>query len=324
MALTLIQGGEEILADRAISDLIAQAAGATVTQLDGELIDLGAITDALAPSLFGDARVVVIRQLQDLASELQDEVSGYLENPDEQVHLVLWHKGGVKGKALLEKIKKSKPTLIAVEALKKDGDKSDFVRAEFARLGRKIDADAISAIVSALGSDMRELSGVCSQLAADTAAGKTIAASDVEKFQQGRIETSGFDVADAVLDGKTDQALITLRRALETGVDPVLIITALASSMRTLAKVSGASRGVKSFELASSLGLPPWQIDKARRQLAHQTPASLARATMLLAQADADIKGAASDPIYALERTVISISRGLSRSLEVKQAKERV
>ena len=109
MALTLIQGGEEILADRAISDLIAQAAGATVTQLDGELIDLGAITDALAPSLFGDARVVVIRQLQDLASELQDEVSGYLENPDEQVHLVLWHKGGVKGKALLEKIKKSKP-----------------------------------------------------------------------------------------------------------------------------------------------------------------------------------------------------------------------
>ena len=43
-----------------------------------------------------------------------------------------------------------------------------------------------------------------------------------------------------------------------------------------------------------------------------------------LAQADADIKGAASDPIYALERTVISISRGLSRSREVKQAKERV
>jgi len=104
--------------------------------------------------------------------------------------------------------------------------------------------------------------------------------------------------------------LITLRRALETGVDPVLIITALANSVRTLAKVSGASRGVKSFELASTLGLPPWQIDKARRQLANQTPASLAKAVGTLAQADAEIKGAAGDPLYALERAVISLARG--------------
>ena len=298
MALTLIQGGEEILADRAIAHILSNSAGATVTTLDGDAIDLGAITDALAPSLFGDDRIVVIRGIQDLESE------------DEQVHLVLWHKGGVKGKALLERIKKAKPSLIAVESLNKDGDKSEFVRSEFSRLGRKIDGDAIAAIVDALGSDMRELAGVCSQLAADTQSGKSITVSDVEKFQQGRIETSGFDVADAVLEGKTDQALITLRRALETGVDPVLIITALAGSIRTLAKVSGAARGVKSFELAGSLGLPPWQIDKARRQLAHQSPASLARAVTTLAQADADIKGAAADPIYALERMVITLSRG--------------
>ena len=310
MALTLIQGGEEILANRAIAHILSNSAGATVTTLDGDAIDLGAITDALAPSLFGDDRIVVIRGIQDLASELQDEISSYLESEDEQVHLVLWHKGGVKGKALLERIKKAKPSLIAVESLKKDGDKSEFVRSEFSRLGRKIDGDAIAAIVDALGSDMRELAGVCSQLAADTQSGKSITVSDVEKFQQGRIETSGFDVADAVLEGKTDQALITLRRALETGVDPVLIITALAGSIRTLAKVSGAARGVKSFELAGSLGLPPWQIDKARRQLAHQSPASLARAVTTLAQADADIKGAAADPIYALERMVITLSRG--------------
>ncbi len=135
----------------------------------------------------------------------------------------------------------------------------------------------------------------------------------MEKFQQGRIETSGYDVADATLDGKTDQALIALRQALQTGVDPVLIITALSGSIRTLAKVSGANRGAKSFELASSLGLPPWQIDKARRQLGGWTPSTLAGAVVALAQADADIKGAASDPIYALERTVIAISRARNK-----------
>jgi DNA polymerase III subunit delta len=313
MALTLIQGGEEILADRAISAVISQAAGASVLQLDGETIELGLITDSLAPSLFGEQRVIVIRHIQELASDAQEEITSFLDNPDEQVHLVLWHKGGVKGKALLERIKKEKPHLVAAEVLKKDGDKNEFVKSEFARLGRTITADAIAAIVSALGSDMRELSGVCSQLASDTPAGKKIEVVDVEKFQQGRIETTGFDVADAVLEGKTDFALITLRRALETGVDPVLIVTALSSSLRTLAKVAGAPRGVKSFELASSLALPPWQIDKARRQLALQSPSSLARAVVLLAQTDADIKGAASDPIFALERAVIEICRGSAR-----------
>jgi len=171
----------------------------------------------------------------------------------------------------------------------------------------------VQALVDALGSDLRELSGAASQLAADVAAGKTIDVADIEKFHQGRVETTGYDVADATLDGKTDLALITLRQALETGVDPVLIISALASSMRTLAKVSGASRGVKAFDLASSLGLPPWQIDKARRQLQGWTPTTLSAAVVKLAQADADIKGASAEPLYALERCILDIALAKSR-----------
>lgn len=314
MGITLIQGGEELLADRAISEAIAAGIGATVTQLSADNLELGQITDALAPSLFGDARIIVIKEIQDLASDLSEEVMSFLDNPDDGVSLVLWHKGGVKGKALLERIKKTKPLLITVEALKKESDKVDFVRSEFARLGRTIDSDAAQGIVDALGSDMRELSGVCSQLASDVTPGSPISSEDVAKFQRGRVETTGYDVADAVLEGKTDLALVTLRQALDTGVDPVMIISAIAGSLRTLAKVSGANRGSKSFELASSLGLPPWQIDKARRQLSGWSPASLAGAVVALSQADADIKGAASDPIYALERSVIAISRSRGHS----------
>ena len=314
VGITLIQGGEELLADRAISEAIAASIDATVTQLSADTLELGQITDALAPSLFGDARIIVIKEIQDLASDLNEEIISYLDNPDEGVTLVLWHKGGVKGKALLERIKKSKPHLITVEPLKKESDKVEFVRSEFARLGRTIDSGAVQAIVDALGSDMRELSGVCSQLASDVTPGTPINVEHVAKFQRGRVETTGFDVADAVLEGKTDLALVTLRQALDTGVDPVMIISAIAGSLRTLAKVSGANRGSKSFELAASLGLPPWQIDKARRQLAGWSPASLAGAVVALSQADADIKGAASDPIYALERSVIAISRSRGHS----------
>ena len=312
MGITLIQGGESVLADRAIASLLVKNPQATVTQLECSEIELGAITDALAPSIFGEDRILVLREIQELAQDLQDEVTEFLSNPDPSVELVLWHKGGVKGKALLDKIKKLKPEVIAVDAIKKDGEKAQFVNDEFARAGRKATVDAVQALVDALGSDLRELSGAASQLASDVASGKTIDVADVEKFQQGRVETTGFDVADATLDGKTDLALITLRQALTTGVDPVLITSALASSIRTLAKVSGSNKGVKSFELASSLGLPPWQIDKARRQLQGWTPATLTYAVVTLAEADAQIKGAAADPGYALERAILEIARAKS------------
>ena len=312
VGLTLILGGESILAERAIAGILKSHSGASITTLAASELELGQITDALAPSLFGDARVVVVREIQDLTADTGEEILGYLTNPEAGVELVLWHKGGVKGKALLEKVKKLNPVIVAADTLKKESDKSDFVRSEFIRLGRKISVDAVQALVDSLGSDMRELSGVCSQLAGDVADAKTIDAGEVAKFQQGRVETTGFDVADAAMEGKVDQALITLRQAIATGVDPVLITSALAASIRTLAKVSGAKRGESAFALASSLGLPPWQIEKARRQLAGWTPSTLARAVIAVAHADAQIKGAAADPIYALEKAVLAVS--LARS----------
>jgi DNA polymerase-3 subunit delta len=308
VGLVLIQGAEALLADRAISQIISASPQATITTLTADEVELGTITDSLAPSLFGDVRIVVIKEIQDLTAECTDEVIEYLTNPDESLNLVLWHKGGVKGKALVDKVKKAGAQVIAVEAIKKDSDKAEFVRSEFKRLGRKISTEAVQALIDSLGSDLRELGGACSQLASDVAADKVIDESDVADYQQGRIETTGYDVADAVLDGKTALALISLRNAINTGTDPVLIVSAIAASIRTMAKVSGTSRGLKSFDLASQLGLPPWQIDKARRQLSGWSENALARSVIVLAQADADIKGAAADPAYALERAIITIS----------------
>ena len=308
VGLVLIQGAEGLLADRAISKILATNPAATITTLIADEIEVGTITDSLAPSLFGDARIVVIKEIQDLVADCSDEIIEYLSDPDESLNLVLWHKGGVKGKALVDKVKKAGAEIISAEAIKKDSEKAEFVRGEFKNLGRKISTEAVQALIDSLGSDLRELGGACSQLASDVQDGKLIDEDDVAAYQRGRIETTGYDVADAVLDGKTALALISLRNAINTGTDPVLIVSAIAASIRTMAKVSGASRGLKSYDLASQLGLPPWQIDKARRQLSGWSENALARSVITLAQADADIKGAAADPAYALERAIITIS----------------
>jgi len=312
VGLVLIQGPESLLADRAISQVISKYPNAQISNLHSDELEVGVITDNLAPSLFGDQRVVVIREIQDLAAECTEEIASYLENQDENLVLVLWHKGGVKGKGLVDKVKKLNPQLLSAEAIKKDSEKSDFIRNEFKNLNRKISTEAVQALIDSLGSDLRELGAACSQLASDVELQKIIDAEDVAKYQQGRVESTGFDVADAAVEGKTAEALIALRNALATGTDPVLIVSALASSFRTLAKVSGSSKGSNPYELASSLALAPWQIDKARKQLNGWSENGLVKAVIAIAAVDADIKGAASDPKYALERAIMTVSTAKS------------
>lgn len=308
-AFYLIIGSEGALADRAISKLTSQLKDekCEITNLFAAETIVGDIADALAPSLFSERRALILRDLQDLPEENREEITRYLASPDETLTLIFVHKGGIKGKALLDAIKKVKPEIISCEPLKKDVDKEAFIKELFLDLGRKASHGAVSALIGALGSDMRELRAAVSQIAADAPAG-VIDEVIIDKFHQGRVETSGFDVADATLDGNLSAALIALRSALETGTDPVMITSAIASALRALAKVSGANRGVKSFELAGQLGMAPWQIDKARRQLHRWSPGALADAVGAIAQADAEVKGAASDPIYALEKAITRIA----------------
>lgn len=308
-AFYLIIGSEGALADRAISKLTSQLKDekCEITNLFAAETIVGDIADALAPSLFSERRALILRDLQDLPEENREEITRYLASPDETLTLIFVHKGGIKGKALLDAIKKVKPEIISCEPLKKDVDKEAFIKELFLDLGRKASQGAVSALIGALGSDMRELRAAVSQIAADAPAG-VIDEVIIDKFHQGRVETSGFDVADATLDGNLSAALIALRSALETGTDPVMITSAIASALRALAKVSGANRGVKSFELAGQLGMAPWQIDKARRQLHRWSPGALADAVGAIAQADAEVKGAASDPIYALEKAITRIA----------------
>jgi DNA polymerase-3 subunit delta len=312
----LLLGSEAALSDRALSKLMAElkSESAEITTLFAGDVSVGEISDALSPSLFSERRALILRDLQDLIEDAKPEITRYLDQTDPTLTLVLVHKGGIKGKALLDQIKKVKPEIITCDPLKKESDKEDFVKNLFLDLGRKATPGAISALVNATGTDLRELSASISQLASDTPAGP-IDESHVDKYHQGKIETTGFDVADKVMDGNFAESLITLRHALTTGTDPVMITSAIASSLRGIAKVSGTNRGQKSFELAGELGMAPWQIDKARRQLNGWNANTLTAAVEAIAKCDAQVKGGASDPIYALEQALSRICAARSGQL---------
>src|SRR5690606_26281922 len=183
------------------------------------------------------------------------------------------------------------------------GGRLDCVKGEFKRAGRGISGEAAQALLEAVGNDLRELAAACSQLMFDTQ-DKTITPAAVARYHKGRAEVTGFNVADAAVEGRLGEALEQLRWALSTGVAPVLLVSALAGGLRSIAKVAGAPRNLRGGQLASQLGMPPWKIERVRKQVKGWGPDGLARAMQAVADADEQVKGAGADPAYALEHAV--------------------
>ena len=216
----------------------------------------------------------------------------------------------MRGKKLLDAIRGGLGAGIEIVCadLKKDSEKLDFAASEFASQGRRITGGALRALTSAFAEDLAELAAACQQLLADAA--EEITEETVEKYYSGRVETNAFRVADIAIAGRHGEALILLRHALASGADPVPIVAAFASKLRTMAKLAG-SRG-SSGQLAQQFGLAPWQVDRARRDLQGWDDAGLGHSIKLLAETDAAIKGAGRDPVFALERMIGVVSaRGL-------------
>ncbi|MEV0149251.1 MULTISPECIES: DNA polymerase III subunit delta [unclassified Nonomuraea] len=305
--VTLVVGDEELLAERAVGAVVAAArAGdpaAEVHDLVGSRMGQGELLQLTSPSLFGDRSVVVIRSAQDLPKEVAAEVVAYASHPSGDTVLVLAHPGGAKGKALVDGLKKAKASVVTVVKPTKAGERLDFIRTEFKRAGRSIASDAAQALLDAVGNDLRELAAACNQLMFDTEE-KTVSVAAVARYHKGRAEVTGFNVADSAVEGRLAEALEQLRWALGTGVAPVLLVSALAGGLRSIAKVAGAPRNLRGGQLASHLGMPPWKIDRVKRQLNGWGPQGLSQAIQAVAEADEQVKGGGADPAYALEHAV--------------------
>ena len=310
--VVLLTGPEEYLAGRAMENIRMQrrreAPDTEVIRLDAAAYTAGELILITSPSLFGEAKLVEVGNLAHMSEEFLNDTLVYLKDPAPDTVLVLHHSGGNRGKKLLDAAKAAKAPVVDCQPFKKDAEKVDFVTQEFRAAKRRIDSGAVRALVSAVGSSLSELAAACQQLMND--ASGEITEETVEKYYGGRVEATAFKVADAALAGRAGAALSMLRHALATGVDPVPLVAALAMKVRAVARVADL-RG-SSASLAKDLGMAPWQVDQARRDAQRFSSESLIKAVQVLAEADAQVKGAGRDPVYAVERAVTVIALAAS------------
>lgn len=309
--LVLVSGPEEVCAERAIAGirdyLKAEDPSVEVSDVRADDYAPGTLLAVTSPSLFGEPRLVRVAGVERCSDAFLSEAIAYLAQPQEGATVVLRHTGAsVRGKKLLDAIRSGQGggIEIACPAVKRDADRYDFAAGEFSAARKRIASTALRALVSAFADDLTELAAACQQLIADVPG--DIDDRIVERYYGGRVETSAFTVADMAIAGRYGDALLALRHALASGADPVPLVAAVAMKLRTMARVAGVRES--SSALAARLGMKDWQVDRARRDLVGWSQTTLAMAIQATARADAEVKGASRDPIFALERMITVIA----------------
>ncbi len=309
--IVLVSGPEEVCAERAIAAvrdyLRAEDASLEVSDVRADDYASGTLLAVSSPSLFGEPRLVRVSGGERASDAFLDEALSYLAQPQDGATVVLRHTGAtVRGKKLLDAIRAGVGGGVEVPcpAIKRDSDRFDFAAGEFVAAGKKIAPIALRALVSAFADDLTELAAACQQLIADVPG--DITEMHVERYYGGRVEASAFTVADTAIAGRYGDALIALRHALASGADPVPLVAAIASKLRTMARVAGTRES--SAALAARFGMQDWQVDRARRDLSGWTQDTLGMAIQAAARADAEVKGGSRDPVFSLERLVTVIA----------------
>ena len=302
-SLVIVSGSEHYLASRAISRLRREL---RTLHPDLEIQEVaegdysaGLLFSLASPSLFNDERLVII---YGASEELAADMENYLMEPNPNCAVVVRLPNAVGQNSKFKTRFSKQAVSVSCEELKKDSDKLDFIRGEFASANVAIDPVASKLLLQAFSHDLGELGAACSQLA--SIGKQKISSQDVEDVFGGRVETNAFKIADAAMSGNAAEAIRLFRHGFSTGIDPVALTAALAMRVRQLARLFN-DRGAN----AAALGMAPWQVDKARKELAGWNEQELSELVQLVAKTDADVKGAAREPEYSVEKLLMAMAR---------------
>jgi DNA polymerase-3 subunit delta len=308
--LHLVLGDEDLLVERAVSDILraARASAGTedvpVNRLRAGDVSTHELAELLSPSLFADERVVVLEAAAEAGKDAAALIAAAAADLPPGTMLVVVHSGGGRAKALAGQLRELGAHTHPAAKITKAAERADFVRGEFRALKIKADEDTVVALLESVGSDIRELAAACSQLVADTAG--QVDAAAVRRYHSGKAEVTGFEIADKAVAGDVAGSAEALRWAMSRGVPHVLLADALAEAVHAIARIGPLSGDP--YRLAGELGMPPWRVQKAQKQARRWSRDKVATAIRLVAALNGDVKGAAADPDYVLEVTVRKVA----------------
>jgi len=171
----------------------------------------------------------------------------------------------------------------------------------------KIQPEAVTLLANFIGNHLRLLANEIDKLATYVGPGGIIRIEDVRQLSAHVQEARIFDLTDALAQRNRKQALNIMHDLLADGEPPLKLISTITSQVRSLLMIKELSqKGVRSGQIAATLGMAPFIVEKAMRQVGNFNITQLEGAYRQLMATDAALKRSRLTPEMALDLLVVN------------------
>ena len=305
----LLAGAEALLRDDALAALRGAVLGEgpsdfNFDRLDGDRVSPGALSDSVnALPVMAARRLVVLREPEArrgaagaALSNALAELLPALTAQNETVLVVVAAKVDKRHKWV--KAFRAPAALVACEPPRDLRAAAAFARAEAKRRGIALGGDAAEALAQATGTQLLLLRNEIEKASLLAGPGETVTRAHVMLGVSSVAEEPIWDLTDAVGQGRTADALGVLRKLLDAGAPPPVLLASLATHFRKLLRA-------KSGDVAGH----PFVVRKLKAQSERYRPQRLRACLGFIHDLDEILKGRGGLPgELSLERLVIALS----------------
>lgn len=306
----LLLGEEDLLADQALAELLDRLVPPAERDLNLDVVradeiamtDLITLVDTLP--FFGQRRAVVVKDADLWKAADQERLAAYLERGAPPSALILVA-------ASLDRRRR------LYTAVRKVGEIQEFPRLTIRQLpawinervrkeGRRIDPDAVEALIALVGPGLRQLSLELEKLFAYVESLERITRKDVEAAVSRLSESTIFMMVDAIGARRAGEALRALADILREEAPPYVLFM-VARQFRILMRASILRARKKPIGvIQEALGVPPFVARKIMDQVDNFSPSVFPAIFARLQEADRAIKSA-GHPRLALETLIATL-----------------
>jgi DNA polymerase III subunit delta len=294
--VALLWGDDPFLLREAAREALGDLRG---REVDGAEWEPGATGDLATPSLFGEARGLLVTNAQDLPGDAVAEVGHYAAAPSPDARLVLAFVVGPRAKGPPKKLLDALGKTVEVRRVALDRKELPgwVVRRAKAR-GIPASPQGANALVQTLGEDPAILDQAVEQLATSHQEQGLTPETVTAQFR-GLGDKRIWDLTDAAFGGNLPAAMRTLAALLEAGDEPLAVLGGVASRLRDLIRVRALPPRTPLGEVARQAGLRfDWQARRYVEQAKRYEEEDLAAIHHDLVEADGILKqGGAGDVV---------------------------
>lgn len=293
-AVTLLWGEDDFLLREAALELLG---GLRPTEVDAAEWEGGELQDLATPSLFGEARALLIADARSLGKEALAELAAYLQAPDPDAILVICAVVAERAKvpAALDKLVKPVGAVRQVAVQRKELEPWLVKRA--APLGVDLGIPGARALVATLGEEPGALAGALEQLAGAYPGQKITPVVVAQQFR-GLGDQKVWDLCDRAFTLDLAGAVRALRSIEAGGDDPLKTLGGISSRLRDLMKVRALPERIPPAQVARAAGLRfDWQARRYQQQARNYSMARLVELHARVTEADRALKSGATGDV---------------------------